>query len=290
MRTPPHMLMQAGKLYTPPIFDAFQGEYETSLAAWIKPLDGNNEYLVGDFIFEEEYKVTGDPLKQTVECICQQFDRIGILCGHALKVLDLMNIKLLPPQYVLKRWTREARSGTIQDHRGRNIIKNPNMDAILRCRYMSHKFLNLAQRAANFPECTMLVDNTLDILGKQIEEKINACASTSSYPCTAPTNTSPLNDSLSTAHLKKKEVETRSSKRTRTWLDKKKKFRKKRQNTATPQVWEEADSGGAQAQEQVAHDIVSRDKVKESQGYKDNISFTQMLMEPLTDDVFTRFG
>ena len=143
---------------------------------------------------------------------------------------------------------------------------------------MSHKFLNLAQRAANFPECTMLVDNTLDILGKQIEEKINACASTSSYPCTAPTNTSLLNDSLSTAHLKKKEVETRSSKRTRIWLDKKKKFRKKWQNTATPQVWEEADSGDAQAQEQVAHDIVSRDKVKESQGYKDNISFTQMLM------------
>ena len=53
---------------------------------------------------------------------------------------------------------------------------------------------------------------------------------------------------------------------------------KKRQNTATPQVWEVADSGDAQAQEQVAHDIVSRDKVKESQGYKDNISFTQMLM------------
>ena len=149
---------------------------------------------------------------------------------------------------------------------------------MLRFRFMSHKFLNLAHRATNFPECTILVDNTLDILGKQIEEKINACASTSSYPCTAPTNTSPLNDSLSTAHLKKKEVETRSSKRTRTWLDKKEKFRKKRQNTATPQVWEEADSGGAQAQEQVAHDIVSRDKVKESQGYKDNISFTQMLM------------
>ena len=92
----------------------------------------------------------------------------------------------------------------IADHRRRNIIENPNMNAILCCRYMSYKFLNLAHRAANFPECTMLVDNTLDILGKQIEEKINACASTSSYPCTAPTNTSPLNDSLSTAHLKKR--------------------------------------------------------------------------------------
>ena len=152
------------------------------------------------------------------------------------------------------------------------------MDAILRCRYMSHKFLNLAQRAANFPECTMLVDNTLDILGKQIEEKINACASTSSYPCIIPRNTSLLNDSLSTAHLKKIEVETKSSKRKRTWLDKKKKFRKKRQNTAIPQVWEEAGSGGAQAQKQVADDTVSRDKVKESEDYKDNISFTQVLM------------
>ena len=62
-----------------------------------------------------------------------------------------MNIKLLPPQYVLKRWTREARSGTIQDRQGRNIIENPNMDALLRGRYMSNKFLNLAYRAANFP-------------------------------------------------------------------------------------------------------------------------------------------
>ena len=35
-----------------------------------------------------------------------------------LKVLDLMNIKSLPTQYVLKRWTREARSGTIHDSKG----------------------------------------------------------------------------------------------------------------------------------------------------------------------------
>ncbi|EEE54990.1 hypothetical protein OsJ_02614 [Oryza sativa Japonica Group] len=184
MRRPPPMLVQASKLYTPIIFEAFQGEYEKSLAACSKELDGNNEYLVGDFTYEEEYKVIGDPLKQTVQCSCRRFDRIGILCAHALKVLDLMNIKSLPPHYVLKRWTREARSGTIQDNLGRNIIENPNMDAMLRYRFMSHKFLNLAHRAANFPECTMLVDSALDILGKQIEDKISACTSISEDPCT----------------------------------------------------------------------------------------------------------
>jgi len=98
-----------------------------------------------------------------------------------------MNIKSLPPQYVLKHWTREARTITVQDNQGRNIIENPNMDAMLRLKYMSHKFLNLAHQAANSPECTMLVDITLDILGKQIAEKVNT--STSTYQVNTSTST-----------------------------------------------------------------------------------------------------
>jgi zinc finger SWIM domain-containing protein 3 len=262
MMRPPPMLVQASKLYTPIIFEAFRGEYERSLAACTKALDGTNEYLVGDFTYEEEYKVVGDPLKETVVCSCRQFDRIGILCSHALKVLDLMNIKSLPPQYVLKRWTREARTITVQDNLGRNIIENPKMDAMLRLKYMSHKFLNLAQQAANSPECTMLVDNTLDILGKQLAEKVNT--NTSTYQVNARTSTvqdssTAYLTSLISASLKKKDVQTKSSKRKRTWLDKKHKFRKRRENKATSQFGEagnndvlhgqEAVSGGAQAQE-----------------------------------------
>ena len=151
-----------------------------------------------------------------------------------------MNIKSLPPQYVLKRWTREARIGTVQDNQGRNIIENPKIDVVLCFRYMSHKFLNLAQEAANFPECTALVDNTLDILGKQIKEKINASTSTFEDVCIVPTNASPPNDLLNNASLKKKDVQTTSSKRKRTWLDKKHKARKKRQNKVTSQFGVEA--------------------------------------------------
>jgi zinc finger SWIM domain-containing protein 3 len=232
MRRPPPMLLQASKLYTPGIFEAFQGEYEISLSACTRQFDGCNEYLVRDFTYEEEYKVTGDPLKQLVVCSCRQYERIGILCGHALKVLDLMNIKSLPPHYVLKRWTREARSGSVQDKDGRNIIENPNMDAMLSYRYMSHKFHNLADRASNFPECVVLVDSTLDILGKQIEEKINACTSVPRYPCTS-TDASPPDELLTNARLKKKEVETKSLKRKRSWLDKKHKIRKKREKVCS---------------------------------------------------------
>ena len=79
-----------------------------------------------------------------------------------------MNIKSLPPQYVLKALeTRKAWTGTVQDNKGRNIIENPKIDVMLRLRYVFHKFLNLAQQVANFPQCAVLVDSTLDILGKQ---------------------------------------------------------------------------------------------------------------------------
>ncbi|EAY89425.1 hypothetical protein OsI_10932 [Oryza sativa Indica Group] len=58
MRTP--MLLQASKVYTPIIFEAFKGEYERSMAACTKALDGDSEFLVsigsfeGDLTFEEE--------------------------------------------------------------------------------------------------------------------------------------------------------------------------------------------------------------------------------------------
>jgi hypothetical protein len=102
------MLLQARKLYTPTIFEVFQGQYEMSLKACTKVLVGNYEYLVAtgslgeDIVLEEKYKVIGIPLDKTVMSSCNLFNRIGILCAHALKVLNLMNIKSLPAQYILK--------------------------------------------------------------------------------------------------------------------------------------------------------------------------------------------
>lgn len=41
------MLLQASKLYTPHIFEAFQEEYERSMAAYTKALDDGSAYIVG---------------------------------------------------------------------------------------------------------------------------------------------------------------------------------------------------------------------------------------------------
>jgi zinc finger SWIM domain-containing protein 3 len=226
------MLLQASKLYTPIVFEAFQSEYERSMAACTTPLEGKNEYVVAvgsldeNCTFEKEYMVIGDRTHQTSKCSCGQFNRIGILCAHALKVLDLMNIKLIPEQYILKRWTREARSGAVQDNQGRNIIEDPKLDAMLCYKNMTRKFLNLAHRAASHPQCVLLVNEALDMVSKQVEEEIMSlpCAVN---PINVPTNDSSPIDLLSTASLKKKVVETKTSKRKKAWFEKMRKVAKK---------------------------------------------------------------
>jgi len=97
---------------------------------------------------------------------------------------------------------------------------------MLRYKDMTCKFLYFAHRAASHPKCTLLVNNTLDMLSKQVEEEISGVASPID-PINVPTNVTPPTELLSTTRLKKKEVETKSSKRKRTWLDKKRKFTKK---------------------------------------------------------------
>jgi hypothetical protein len=95
------------------------------MAACTRDLDGNNEYLVAIGGLDEnftlkEYKFIEDPLQQTSTCSCEKFNRVGILCVHAIKVLDIMNIKSLLTQYIFKRWTREAHSETVQNNQGQN--------------------------------------------------------------------------------------------------------------------------------------------------------------------------
>jgi hypothetical protein len=104
-------------------------------------------------------------------------------------------------------------------------------DDLLRCKYLSHKFFSLVQQAARSPECCLLVDNTLDILVKQVEEKMGSCSTAREDQCPAHDDVEAPNESLSNARLKKKKVQIKGSKRKRTWQDNKRKGRRKTQTT-----------------------------------------------------------
>ncbi|WCJ21347.1 FAR1-related sequence 7 [Euphorbia peplus] len=178
MRRSP-ILRQASQIYMPNIFEAFQDEYDWSTAACIEhPVEGqpSNEYRVRisepetNNSIDEEYQVLSDPLNETISCSCKMFERLGILCGHALKVLDAMNIKLLPEKYILKRWTREARAEMVKDISGRTIFEEPQLDATCRYKALCQKFVKMASRASNFVESSSLVDTGLNNMIVEVEK------------------------------------------------------------------------------------------------------------------------
>ncbi|KAK9190125.1 hypothetical protein WN943_018727 [Citrus x changshan-huyou] len=50
---------------------------------------------------------------QDISCSCKLFERMGILCRHAPKAFDFNNLTQIPVQYILKRWTKEAKKGIV---------------------------------------------------------------------------------------------------------------------------------------------------------------------------------
>ena len=50
-----------------------------------------------------------DTSTMEISCGCGKFERMGLLCSHALKAFSLQNVDMVPEKYILKRWTKDAR-------------------------------------------------------------------------------------------------------------------------------------------------------------------------------------
>ncbi|XP_059663485.1 protein FAR1-RELATED SEQUENCE 9-like [Cornus florida] len=80
-----------------------------------------SEYKVSSVGKSREHLVKFEGSTETVTCSCMKFTFVGILCAHALKVIDKKNIKRIPSQYIMKRWTRDAKARSIINY---HVIKS----------------------------------------------------------------------------------------------------------------------------------------------------------------------
>ncbi|XVF88566.1 hypothetical protein PTKIN_Ptkin19aG0060900 [Pterospermum kingtungense] len=44
-----------------------------------------------------------------IHCSCKKFEYLGCLCSHYLRILSVKNVKKISEQYILKRWTKDAK-------------------------------------------------------------------------------------------------------------------------------------------------------------------------------------
>ncbi|XP_074283618.1 protein FAR-RED IMPAIRED RESPONSE 1-like [Silene latifolia] len=169
------MLIQAGNLYTPKIFEEFQEDYEEFLGAYIQDHKEDqlmHIYTVANINKTKEQIVVSNALKQTVYCDCRKFETHGILCSHALNVLDIMNIKLIPDHYILKRWTRDARRGLRHD--GNEKLKEVDMTTHFTSRYreLCPRIGSLVNRACESHETYTFMSKVCEESMKIVEQML----------------------------------------------------------------------------------------------------------------------
>ncbi|XP_028054601.1 protein FAR1-RELATED SEQUENCE 5-like [Camellia sinensis] len=178
---PVPMLINTGDFYTNQNFELFKIEYLNSLRAFAWKQDESNlshDYMVKIPDEPMVREVKANPRGPEVSCTCRLFERCGILCSHALKGLDMMNMKEILESYLLKRWAKKAKDGLVQENNrcvAKQVVADLDMNA--RYRMLCLSLIKLGCRVAESKETTcMLMKNSIE-MAKKIDDVLSKQAS-----------------------------------------------------------------------------------------------------------------
>ncbi|KAI4318596.1 hypothetical protein MLD38_032277 [Melastoma candidum] len=127
-RTPSPMEKQASELYTKSLFTRFQEELVGTLTYMASKVEDDNQIVTYQVCkYGEDHKayhVKFNILEMKASCSCQMFEFSGLLCRHVMAVFRVNNVLTLPPQYILRRWTRNAKSSITLEIPAKNVFTN----------------------------------------------------------------------------------------------------------------------------------------------------------------------
>ncbi|KAK2374309.1 protein FAR1-RELATED SEQUENCE [Trifolium repens] len=167
------ILQQVSKVYTPAIFDKFQHEYELFEACFVKSI--NMQSLLVDCVIAmesdlEEWRVSFDLDKNSISCSCHKFESFGILCCHCLRLFIHMNVKLVPEQYILKRWTKLARGQTLSNVGVSNVVEDVDLSPTQHYNIICPRLIRIATEACRSPETFTLLCKVANELNRHMFE------------------------------------------------------------------------------------------------------------------------
>ncbi|XP_020886183.1 protein FAR1-RELATED SEQUENCE 5 isoform X2 [Arabidopsis lyrata subsp. lyrata] len=168
------MLQHAEEVYTPEVFSLFQkqfiviGDY---VAKKVSKSEMVYEYNVSYRGVAREHLVNYDAANETIHCGCKKFSFAGILCRHALKVLDKKNVRRIPSTYILNRWSKEAKARNISYYHSESPNETVKQSIGKRYSHICHTFREIAYVAADHIEMTLCANEDAIQLLKKLEEK-----------------------------------------------------------------------------------------------------------------------
>ncbi|KAF7811452.1 protein FAR1-RELATED SEQUENCE 5-like [Senna tora] len=161
------MIQQLAKVYTPTIFEMFQDQIDLFFTCCVKQRRESEsliEYVINMLNHKGEWKVLFYPQEKSISCTCRKFENFGILCCHAVKAFEANDVKEVPDQYILKRWSKNARIGVIFDVNGREVEEDPKLVRTLQYKSLCKIMIKLASDVSGNHEEVSLVQSGIDEL------------------------------------------------------------------------------------------------------------------------------
>lgn len=168
LKSPSPLEKSVSGIYTHAVFKRFQVEVLGAVACAPKQEsqdEVNTIFRVQDFEKNQDFIVLWNQMKSEVFCVCRWFEYKGYLCRHALIVLQIRGFSTIPSQYILKRWTKDAKN--------RQYLAEESEQVQSRVQ----RYNDLCQRAMKLSEEGSLSLESYSMAFRALEEALGNCVS-----------------------------------------------------------------------------------------------------------------
>ena len=136
LKTPSPIEKLTSEIYTKTVFDVFQEELIESSGFVVNRVEEGavSQYRVARIDDARiSYIVMVHASENRISCSCCKFEFTGILCRHVIRVYLSMGMVMLPEDYILRRWTKNAKKNHMLLEHG-DLLQDSNHKAMsLRC-------------------------------------------------------------------------------------------------------------------------------------------------------------
>ncbi|KAL6222066.1 hypothetical protein ACLB2K_005458 [Fragaria x ananassa] len=174
-KMPMMMERQMAEIYTRKIFKKFQVQLWLSWGCVLEVSSDNDNlcvYKVTERRKDGSLKVrevTVDKAVDNVACSCKRFEFEGIVCRHILAYMKWKQTEHLPDHYILKRWTRTAKSNLTLEEHGKNIDDFGDDSLLMRQTTLSRIASELIDGALVSIEACKLLEEDFESTRKKIK-------------------------------------------------------------------------------------------------------------------------
>lgn len=168
LKSPSPYGKQMAAIYTHAIFKKFQVEVLGVVACHPKKETEdrtNRTFRVQDFEENQNFIVEWNETTSDVFCLCRSFEFNGFLCRHVMIVLQMSGVHRIPSQYILQRWTKDAKN--------RQRLREES-DVV---ESRAQRYNNLCQGAFVLSDEGSLSQESYNIAFNAIEEALRKCES-----------------------------------------------------------------------------------------------------------------